>query len=46
MSDKSYRAVSYEIVIHHPAINNEKCPWDDRPAYDTREIRYRIETVE
>ena len=45
MSNKNYRAVSYEIVTHHPAINNKKCPWDDRPAYDTKEIRYRIEDV-
>lgn len=45
MSNRNYKAVAYEIVTHHPAIKNRKCPWDDRPAYDTREIRYRIEDI-
>ena len=40
--DKNYKAVSYRVVNHNDAIIDENEPWNNMPAYDTHETRFRI----
>lgn len=44
--ERNYEAVPYKAVTHHSAVANEKAPWDNTPAYDTSELRYRIVSTE
>ena len=39
--DTNYKAERYRSVIHHAAETGPD-PWDEVPAYDTTEYRYRI----
>ena len=38
----SYKAVSYKVTTHHDAVVDKDAPWNNEPAYDTSEIRFRI----
>jgi len=38
----SYKAVSYKVTIHHDAVVDKDAPWNNEPANDTSEIRFRI----
>lgn len=38
----SYKAVSYKVTTHHDAVVDKDAPWNNEPAYDTFEIRFRI----
>lgn len=40
--NKNYKAVPYNVTIHHEAIVDKNEPWNDTPAYDTHETRFRI----
>ncbi len=40
--NKNYKVVKYEVTTHHDAVVDEKEPWDNLPAYDTTEERYRV----
>ena len=40
--DKQYKAVRFVITKHHAEVIDEKEPWNNEPAYDTTEERYRI----
>ena len=40
--NKEYKAVPYKKITHHEAVSDSKEPWNNSPAYDTREMRYRI----
>lgn len=42
----AYKAIKYEVTIHHDAVNNSNEPWNNMPAYDTHEIRYCIVSEE
>lgn len=39
---KTYKAEPYKITTHHQAVVNKAEPWENVPAYDTFEIRFRI----
>lgn len=43
---KTYKAVPYTITTHHNAIVNNKEPWNNEPAYDSSETRFRIVSIE
>ena len=45
MADK-YKACAYQVTMHHEAIKDKECPWDNMPAYDSHETRYRIVSTE
>lgn len=40
--EKTYRAAQYTAKIHHEGIIDEREPWNNVPAYDTYEKRFRI----
>lgn len=42
----TYKAMPYEAITHHEAINDRCEPWNNRPAYDTKEIRFCIISTE
>lgn len=42
----NYKAEKYKLTKKYDAINNEKEPWENHPAYTTSEIRYRIISTE
>lgn len=44
--NKNYKAVPYKTTIHHPAIVNEKEPWDNMPAYNEVKTRFQIVSTE
>lgn len=40
--EKNYKAIQYKITTHHEAVTDKDEPWNNIPAYDTYEMRYRI----
>lgn len=44
--NKTYKAVPYTITTHHNAIVDNKEPWNNEPAYDSSETRFRIVSME
>lgn len=38
----TYKAVSYTVATHHDAVVDKNEPWNNEPAYDTFETRFRI----
>ena len=42
----SYKALQYKVCIHHDAVFDKNEPWNNCPAYDTTEFRYRIVSSE
>lgn len=40
--EKSYKAIQYKVTIHHDEVIDKDEPWNNSPAYDTVEMRYRI----
>lgn len=40
--EKTYKAVQYTVKIHHEEIIDKREPWNEVPAYDTYEKRFRI----
>lgn len=41
-----YKAVQYKVTIHHKEIIDKDEPWNNAPAHDTFEMRYRIISTE
>lgn len=39
---EAYKAVPFTKITHHDAVINNDEPWEDHPAYDTRETRFYI----
>lgn len=44
--NSSYKAIQYKVCIHHDAVFDKYEPWNNCPAYDTTEFRYRIVSSE
>ena len=44
--NSSYKALQYKVCIHHDAVFDKNEPWNNCPAYDTTEFRYRIVSSE
>ena len=44
--EKSYKAMAYTVTTHHDAVINNEEPWENHPAYDTTETRFRIVSVD
>ena len=42
----NYKAVQYKATIHHEAIVDGDEPWNNIPAHDTYETRFRIVSTE
>lgn len=42
---EEYKAVPFTKITHHDAVINNDEPWENHPAYDTRETRYYIVDV-
>ena len=42
---EAYKAVPFTKITHHDAVINNDEPWENHPAYDTRETRYYIVDV-
>ena len=38
----AYKAVPYEVAIHHAAIEDKDEPWNNEPAYDKTKRRFCI----
>lgn len=44
--DKSYKVVPYQVINHNDAIVDENEPWNNMPAYNSYEKRFRIVSTE
>ena len=41
----TFKAIEYDVVTHHEAVTS-KDPWDNEPAYNTKERRFCIVSTE
>ena len=39
---EAHKAVPFTKITHHEAVMNNSEPWENHPAYDTRETRFYI----